>query len=98
MGDPGRRLCLQPARSTKYNRIDESDNDEISAKPEALNTLCGLVCVPQGVPHILEVPFDLIHDLNPDLEATLEAVERDEEYKIDESDNDAISSLSGQFF
>ena len=63
------------------NKIDESDNDEISAKPEALNTLCGLVCVPQGVPHILEVPFDLIHDLNLDPKATLEAVERDEEYK-----------------
>ena len=49
------------------NKIDESDNDEISAKPEALNTLCGLVCVPQGAPHLLEVPFNLIHDLDPDL-------------------------------
>ena len=51
------------------NKIDESDNDEISAKPEALNTLCGLVCVPQGAPHLLEVPFGLVHDLlAPDLE------------------------------
>ena len=46
----------------EVNKIDESDNDKISAKPEALKTLCGLVCVPQGAPHLLEVPFDLIHD------------------------------------
>ena len=35
------------------NKIDESDNDEISPKSEALNTLCGLVCVPKGAPHLL---------------------------------------------
>ena len=35
------------------NKIDESDNDRISAKYDALNTLCGLVCVPKGAPHLL---------------------------------------------
>ena len=50
------------------NKIDESDNDKISVKSEALNTFCGLVCVPQGAPHLLEVPFNFIHDLDPDFE------------------------------
>ena len=61
-------LQLSTPALDEENKIDESDYDEISAKPKALNTLCGLVCVPQGAKHLLEVPFDLIHDLDPDLE------------------------------